>query len=131
MTSLRKQLFEKGEPVREKVLDYCYERDYPAGALVQLTEKTNASSGFDSMDKLKLVILALDEIEDVHLMGEITGANAKVNSYYTTNLNNLRQHLIDEVPKLYKVVSTAKKYKNFNHIIKISYETKLKGNNNA
>lgn len=126
MESLRKQLFEKGEPVREKVLDYCYEQDYPTGALVRLTEMTNAQSGFDSMDKLKLVILALDEIEDVHLMGEITGANAKVNSYYNTDLNSLRQQLIDQIPKLYRVVSAAKKYKNFNRIIKISYEAKVK-----
>lgn len=126
MESLRKQLFEKGEPVREKILDYCYEQDYPTEALVRLTEMTNAQSTFDSMDKLKLVILALDEIEDVHLMGEITGANAKVNSYYNTDLNSLRQQLIDQIPKLYGVVSAAKKYKNFNHIIKISYEAKVK-----
>lgn len=131
MESLRKKLFEKGEPVREKVLDYCYEQDYPTGALVRLTEMTNAQSGFDSMDKLKLVILALDEIEDVHLMGEITGTNAKSNSVYTTNLNRLRLILLDQIPKLYGVVSTAKKYKNFNHIIKISYEAKVKEKTNT
>jgi hypothetical protein len=131
MESLRKQLFENDEPVREKVLDYCYGHEYPTGALVKLTEMTNASSGFDSMDKLKIVILALDIIEDVHLMGEVTGANAKINSYYNTNLTSLRQRLLDEVPRLYRVVSVSKKYENFNHSIKISYETKLKEKTNA
>ena len=131
MESLRKQLFEKGEPVREKVLDYCYENEYPAGALVQLTTMTNASSGFDSMDRLKLVILALDELEDVCLMSEVLGANTKVNQYINRDVTSLRKVLLEDVPKLYRVVSTAKKYKNFNHSIKISYETKLKEKTNA
>ena len=29
METLRRRLFDKGEPVREKVLDYCYEQVVP------------------------------------------------------------------------------------------------------
>lgn len=129
MTTLRKQLFEKGEPVREKVLEYCYEQKVPTNALTSLCQLTNAESGFDSMDKLKLTILALEELEDMLLMDKVTGAITP--NQYNFTLRNRTNLLLELVAKLHSVVSNAKKYENYNHLITVTYESKLKEKDNA
>lgn len=129
MASLKKQLFEKGEPVREKVLDYCYDQPVPSSFLVKLPSKTNAESGFDSMDKLKLAILAMEELEDMLMLDKVTGAIQP--NMYNPSLAHYTSSLLDTLSDLYRVVVRAKKYKKFNHAIKVIYESKLKEKDNA
>lgn len=129
METLRKKLFEKGEPVREKVLDYCYEQNVPTNALTSLCQLTNAESGFDSMDKLKLAILALEELEDMLLMDKVTGAITY--NQYNSSLLHRTNLLLELVPKLHSIVSSAKKYEKYNHLITVTYESKLKEKDNA
>lgn len=129
METLRKNLFEKSEPVREKVLDYCYEQKVPTNTLTKLCQMTNAKSGFDSMDKLKLAILALEELEDMLLMDKVTGAITP--NQYNRTLLHTSLLLLELVPKLHRVVSSAKKYTNYNHLITVTYESKLKEKDNA
>lgn len=81
---------------------------------------------FQGVNRLKLLIIVYNLIEELHIMDKIlgnVGCPQSPQRYYIW--------VMQEISKTYFRVSTAKKYKDYDHYLSIVYKPVKKGDNNA